>query len=113
MIIGPDTWIQPDLVVLREPIRNLTWVPIENVLMAVEINSAAGRRRDMVDKPRLCAEAGVPFFMQVDMNRVAWVALFELIDGEYVVRARAVEGQMFESMAPFAMKFDPADLTEF
>ncbi|WP_436492951.1 Uma2 family endonuclease [Actinokineospora sp. HUAS TT18] len=113
IVIRSDRWIQPDLVILREPIRDLTWVPIENVLMAVEIISKSSRRRDMVDKPKLCADAGVPFLMRVDMSRGAWVDLLELIAGEYVVRARAVEGQMLESMVPFAMKFDPADLTEF
>ncbi|WP_222853678.1 Uma2 family endonuclease [Fodinicola acaciae] len=41
VIFTPDTWIGPDLVVLRQPVSRMTWVPAEHVLM----RSSSSRRR--------------------------------------------------------------------
>ncbi|MGX9295431.1 Uma2 family endonuclease [Tsukamurella paurometabola] len=113
VLFDSQTWIIPDLVVLREPARQATWVDAAQVVMPVEFVSLSSRRRDRIDKPALCAAAGVPFFLRVEIDG-AYVAveLSELVDGAYVSRQRAVGGQLFRADIPFAMSFDPLELLE-
>ncbi|CAM3068470.1 Uma2 family endonuclease [Tsukamurella hominis] len=113
MRFDDQTWIEPDLAVLKTPAQQVTWVPAEQVLMPVELVSRSSRRRDRIDKPALCAAAGVPFFLRVEIDG-AYVAveLHELVDGAYVSRQRAVSGQRFRTDVPFAMDFDPLELLE-
>lgn len=55
----PGRWIQPDVTVLDGPVRG-TWVPAEHAVLVVEFVSPESRRRDRIDKPARCAEAGIP-----------------------------------------------------
>lgn len=113
--LNPDTWIEPDLVVLREPVRDLTWVPARKVLMPVELVSPSSRRRDRIDKPLLSAIAGIPYYLRVEINRkrnVAELHLFELVGEDYTPLASALAGETFQMPRPFEMSFDPADLLE-
>jgi Uma2 family endonuclease len=108
-----NRWIEPDLVVLKEPVKGLTWVPIDQVLMPVEFVSRSSRRRDRIDKPALCAEAGVPYFMRVEIDEYsAHVELLKLDGDRYVLHAQALSGQLFETESPFPLSFDPAVLLE-
>lgn len=113
MRFDDQTWIEPDVAVLRESAQQATWVPAGRVLMPVEFVSPGSRRRDRIDKPALCAAAGVPFFLRVEIDG-AYVAveLHELVDRAYVSRQRAVSGQRFRTDVPFAMDFDPLELLE-
>jgi Uma2 family endonuclease len=113
MTFGPQRWIQPDAIVLKEPVKALTWVPAEKVLMPIEFVSPSSRLRDRIDKPRLCADAGIPYFMWVEVSRDdVRVELLRLEAGGYVPTAKALAGQLFETELPFPMSFDPADLLE-
>lgn len=113
MRFDDQTWIEPDLVVLRAPVQQMTWVPAGQVLMPIELTSRSGRRRDRIDKPALCAEAGVPFFLRVEIDgALVTVELSELVDGAYVMRHRAVSGQRFDAGVPFRFAFDPVELLE-
>lgn len=109
----PNRWIEPNLVVLKEPIKRLTWVPVDKVLMPVELVSKSSRRRDRIDKPALCAEAGVPYFMRVEIDEYsAHVELLKLDGDRYVLHAQALSGQLFETELPFPLSFDPVVLLE-
>lgn len=105
-------WIEPDLVVLRQPIEDGLWVPVEMMLMPVEFVSPSSVRRDRIDKPALCAAAGVPYFLRVEISRrEAHMELLRLDDsGQYVVHAKALAGQEFSTDLPFPLSFDPAEL---
>ncbi|MBP2321901.1 Uma2 family endonuclease [Kibdelosporangium banguiense] len=108
-----NSWIEPDLVVLKQPVDGLTWIPAEKVLIPIEFVSASSRRRDRIDKPGMCAEAGIPYFMRVEVDkRNVQVTLCELDRGGYVVHAEAVAGQLFETELPFPISFDPGVLLE-
>jgi Uma2 family endonuclease len=110
---APNRWIEPDLVVLNQPVKGLTWVPIEMVLIPIELVSASSRRRDRIDKPALCAAAGVPYFMRVEIDQDdAQVEMFKLDDGEYILHTKAQAGHLFETEVPFPISFDPAVLLE-
>lgn len=107
------TWIQPDLTVLRTPVKNLTWVPSDDVLLVCEFVSPSSRRRDRIDKPALCAEAKIPYFLRIEFDALDTRAeLYKLADGRYRPHARAFGGMELASDVPFPMKFDPADLLE-
>lgn len=107
-------WIQPDLTVLRQPVRDVVWVHAELVLMPIEFVSPSSVQADRIDKPAVCAAAGVPYFMRVEISRsAAEVELLRLNDtGEYVVQAKARSGQEFRTDLPFPLYFDPAGLME-
>jgi Uma2 family endonuclease len=110
---SPNRWIEPDLVVLNQPVKGLTWVPAEKVLIPIEFVSTSSRRKDRIDKPALCAAAGVPYFMRVEIDQYdVHVELFKLDDGEYTMHAKAQAGQLFETELPFPISFDPAVLLE-
>lgn len=113
MEFHPDRWIEPDLAVLKEPVKGLTWVPVEKVLMPIEFVSASSRRRDRIDKPALCADAGVPYFMRVEVDEDdVRIELLRLEGGKYVMQAKALAGQQFETELPFPLSFDPGVLLE-
>jgi hypothetical protein len=91
----------------------LTWVPVDKVLMPVEFVSRSSRRRDRIDKPALRAEAGVPFYMRVEVDEHdAHVELLKLDGDRYVMHAKALSGQLFDTELPFPFSFDPAVLLE-
>ncbi|WP_335618087.1 hypothetical protein [Lentzea guizhouensis] len=82
--------------------------------MPVEFVSASSRRRDRINKPAECAQAGIPYFMRVEFAKphAVKVELLEL-DGEtYKPLATALSGQTFKTDVPFPMNFDPAQLLE-
>jgi Uma2 family endonuclease len=113
MQFSPNRWIEPDLVVLKEPVKGLTWVPADKVLIPIEFVSTSSRRRDRIDKPALCAEADVPYFMRVEIDEHdIRIELFKLVDGEYVEHAKALGGQVFATEVPFPLSFDPRELLE-
>jgi len=114
MLFNNQRWIEPDLTVLRQPAMQSTWVPAELVLMPIEFVSRSSVRRDRIDKPALCAAAGVPYFMNIEISRQeAHVELLRLDDsGEYVIQAKALAGQEFRTDLPFPLSFDPAVLLE-
>ncbi|MFD1045970.1 Uma2 family endonuclease [Kibdelosporangium lantanae] len=108
-----DRWIEPDLAVLKAPVKGLTWVPVDQVLMPVELVSKSSRRRDRIDKPALCAEVGVPYFMRVEIDEYsAHVELLKLDGDRYVLHAQALSGQLFETDLPFPLSFDPVVMLE-
>ncbi|GAB7050652.1 Uma2 family endonuclease [Catenuloplanes indicus] len=112
VVSGDDLFI-PDLVILRESGAGRTSVAIETVMLLGEIVSAGNRRKDVIDRPKEYAAAGVPFFLRVDFrNRVPAITLFALEDGEYQPLVAAAAGTMFVMKEPFAVEFDPAELLD-
>lgn len=109
-------WIQPDVTILHslpQTDEEDRWVPVRLCTMAVEFVSTGSRKQDFVDKPRRCAEAGVPYFMRVEIVRRlrhASVTFFTLVDGEYQCTAEAVAGQRLQAEQPFVINFDPREL---
>lgn len=112
---GDDTWLQPDLTVLRRLADDSPWVPAAAVLMPVEFVSPGSRRRAHIDRTRVCADAGVPWYLRVEIDRPAasaYVRLDRLVEGDYVEHAVAHDGQRFRISEPFVLDFDPAQLLE-
>lgn len=107
-------WIQPDLTVLSGPDYD-TWVPAEKVVVVGEFVSPSSRHNDIVDKPRMCAAAGIPFYLLVEVSPrrgFASVRLDRLVEGEYRTAAQAGVGELFEVAEPFKVSFDPVALLD-
>lgn len=112
IVSGDDLFI-PDIAVLDAPGGGRTTMTVDRALLLGEIVSPGSRRKDVIDRPREYAAAGVPFFLRVDLrNRVPSMALFELTEGEYRPVAAAAAGGTFQMRQPFAFSVDPADLLD-
>jgi Uma2 family endonuclease len=110
VVSGDDLFI-PDIVVLDVPGGGRTTMDIGHAVLLGEIVSPGNRRKDIIDRRREYAAAGVPFFLRVDLrNRVPTIALFELAEGEYRPVAAAAAGTRFVMREPFEFSIDPAEL---
>jgi Uma2 family endonuclease len=109
---GNDLFI-PDIAVVRSSGAGRVSMDIADAVLLGEVVSPGNRRKDVIDRPREYAAAGVPFFLRVDLrNRVPALALYELIDGEYRPVAAAAAGSIFVMKEPFEFSMDPADLLD-
>ncbi|SDY53563.1 Endonuclease, Uma2 family (restriction endonuclease fold) [Micromonospora pattaloongensis] len=112
VISGDDLFI-PDLAVLRVSGGGKPAVPISDAVLLGEIVSPGNRRKDVIDRPREYAAAGVPFFLRVDLrNRVPALALYELVEGGYRPISAAAAGSTFVMTEPFKFSIDPAELLD-
>ncbi|GAA1132601.1 Uma2 family endonuclease [Kribbella jejuensis] len=110
---GLSGWIEPDLVLLHQPVRQQTWIEAEQVLCPIEIISPSSFHRDRIDKPAVCAALGIPYYMHVEIRpNDVLIELLRLTGGEYVLQAQARSGQTFAADEPFSFSFDPAELLE-
>ncbi len=114
--LTPDSWIQPDFAVLREPARGRVWIPATQALLVGECVSPSSRVADRIDKPAMCAAAGIAYFMRVEVSCTknhAEITLLRLAEhGTYEVHAKALAGSTFGTREPFPLSFDPAELLE-
>jgi Uma2 family endonuclease len=112
VVRGDDLFI-PDFAVLRRSGAGKITMPISDVLLIGETVSPGNRRKDLIDRPREYAAAGVPYFMRVDFrNRISGIVLHELADGEYRPVVAAAAGGTFTMSEPFAFSVDPAGLMD-
>ncbi|MEV6487804.1 Uma2 family endonuclease [Actinoplanes sp. NPDC051633] len=108
IVSGDDLFI-PDIVVLRRPGGGRKSMPISDAVLLGEIVSRGSRRKDLVDRPRGYAEAGVPWYLRVDfVDRRPVLVLHRLVDGSY--QPVPSGGSIFTMTEPFAFSVDPADL---
>ncbi|MGY4912233.1 Uma2 family endonuclease [Micromonospora aurantiaca (nom. illeg.)] len=112
LICGKDMFI-PDIAVLRSSGGGRSAVDIAEAVLLGEIVSPGNRCKDVIDRPREYAAAGVPYVLRVDLrNRVPALALYELVDGEYRPLSAAAAGTTFVMRQPFEFSVDPADLLD-
>lgn len=111
LALQPDTWIQPDLNVLhRLPGDQATdlFIPVDYCTMPIEFISPSSVHRDRVEKPRMLAASGVPFYMTVELNRQqrsVQVELSKLVGSDYKLIASAGTGEVFQTQEPFPFSF--------
>lgn len=113
--LGPTTWIEPDLVVLRDRVVDQPWVCADDVLMPVEVIAPSSRQRNRFDRMGLIAREEIPFYLlaEIDPNgKAAAMRLYELADGKYRMAASGRAGETFSMKRPFEWSVDPAELLE-
>jgi Uma2 family endonuclease len=114
MRMSPQRWIQPDLTVVRKPSEG-AWVQAEDVVLVGEFISPSSRGRDKIDKPALCAAAGIAYYLTGEVSltdEFAAVAMWRLTENGYQLIAKASAGERFEVDQPFKMSFDPIELLD-
>ncbi|MFC4021277.1 Uma2 family endonuclease [Micromonospora sp. GCM10011542] len=112
LVCGKDLFI-PDIAVLQSSGGGRSAVDVREAVLLGEIVSPGNRRKDVIDRPREYAAAGVPFFLRVDLrNRVLAMALYELVEQEYRPVSAAAAGSAFVMRQPFEFSVDPADLLD-
>jgi len=100
--------LQPDLLVVRRSEvgeLNITSPP----LLTLEVLWPSTRAKDLVLKRALYADSGVPSYWIVDPDERS-VLVLELVNGQYVERARVVEDQGADLQKPFAFRLTVQDL---
>jgi Uma2 family endonuclease len=84
----------PDMIVARARL-DVLYIPVEDVLLLVEVTSPGNVRQDRIVKHIDYAEAGVPFYLRVDLHDgvdEVRASAFELVDGAYREYATAPDG---------------------
>jgi Uma2 family endonuclease len=103
----------PDLSVFRESGAGRSTMDIADAVLLVEIVSRDNRRKDVIDRPKVYAEAGVPWFMRIEFQRrIPTIVLYELADGDYRPALACAAGTTFEMTEPFPFSIDPAELLD-
>ncbi len=85
---------EPDVMVVRSGLQARK-VEVADVLMLVEITSPGNFRQDMIVKHGDYAEAGVPFYLRIDLHKGIedlTASAYELVDGTYREYATAPDG---------------------
>jgi Uma2 family endonuclease len=112
IVSGDDLFI-PDFAVLRRSGGSRTFMSISEAVLLGEIVSPRHRRKDIIDRPREYAAAGVPYFLRADFrNKAPALVLHELVDGEYQPVVAAAAGSVFAIKEPFEFSIDPEDLLD-
>jgi Uma2 family endonuclease len=84
----------PDALVVRAGLDGLR-VAAADVLLLVEITSSGNFRQDMIVKHGDYAEAGVPFYLRIDLHKgidQLTASAYQLVDGSYREFANAPDG---------------------
>ena len=84
----------PDVVVIRSGLEVLK-VQVADVLMLTEVTSPGNFRQDRIVKHTDYAEAGVPFYLRVDLHLgidALTASAYELVGGTYLEYATAIDG---------------------
>ncbi|WP_203900845.1 Uma2 family endonuclease [Virgisporangium aliadipatigenens] len=114
LTFADNRWIVPDALVIKEPPargKQRTWIPYMHAVMPIELVSPSSEDRDCIDKPAMCAAAGVPYFMQIQVPksigpvRVSVQRLRRR--GAPTVIASGRSGDRVTMDEPFSVSFDP------
>jgi hypothetical protein len=114
LLVDPNTWIEPDFAVLPDQVKDV-WGSVSKAVMVGEFSSPASPRDNGVDRAKICAVAGVPYYLvgQIDPERESVsLRLDRLVDGEYRTIVEAEAGEQFSITEPLRLAFDPVELLD-
>ncbi|HEX8628455.1 MAG TPA: Uma2 family endonuclease [Catenuloplanes sp.] len=102
---------RPDIVALRPDHITRSPVPVQDAVLAVEVISPESTFRDMYDKARVYAHAGVPTYWVIDPlhERMTLTEMVLGADGEYAIAAHTDE--VFTTERPWQVTLDLPALT--
>ncbi|MFC9690757.1 Uma2 family endonuclease [Kribbella sp. NPDC056951] len=106
--LGPDTVLQPDLLVARHADVGEKDLPVAP-LLAVEVLSPSTRRFDLMLKWSRYQDAGCAAYWVVDPDTPSLIA-WELRDGAYVQVAKVTGDETAYLTSPFEVSVVPANL---
>lgn len=102
---------RPDVVVIRREHVNRSPVPVDDAILAVEVISPTSTVRDLYDKSKVYARAGIPTYWVVDPlpERMTLTEHRLGPNGEYEVTARTED--LFVTERPWKVSVDLPALT--
>jgi Uma2 family endonuclease len=103
---------RPDVVVISRKMANVSPVPIEAAVLAVEVISPDSTVRDLHTKPKVLAAAGLPSYWVIDPFHDAGVVLVEFRlgdDGQYALLTETEKA--FATEVPYPVRIDLPALT--
>ncbi len=112
VVLGPSTYLQPDVLVARVADLTESSLPAPPVL-AVEVLSPGTRMIDLNLKHDRYARGGTPSYWVVDPGKdpeQAQLTAWELVDGAYRQVAEIVGEQTYTATAPYPVRIVPAAL---
>lgn len=110
VVLPGEQLVIPDIVILRVRGSEKTWFIPEEVLLVAEVVSPGNAVMDRKVKPDLYAEAGIEYFLRVELATLRPTELFELTGETYTPIASAQPGRRLATDRPFSFTVDPADL---
>jgi Uma2 family endonuclease len=110
--IGADLLI-PDVMVASAEVLGGQgrFVEPADVILVAEILSPGNSKFVRAWKPQRYAEAGIPFYVEVDLTGAPRVTFLRRHGMDYVTFAGGEAGRRLRAAEPFAMEFDPGVLT--
>ena len=92
-----------------------------SVSLVVEVVSPSSKAADQRLKPALFAAAGVPHYWRIELkpfrsqggDKLPVVFMYTLDNGAYQLERRASAGNRVVVTEPFAIEFDPAELSDY
>lgn len=113
--LGSATLLRPDVMLVTRTDPRVTFASAEAVMIA-EVESPGSLHVDRILKPALYAEAGIDWYLRVELQRsgspAPTVIAYRLEDGAYVEHSRATAGQTLHLTEPVEASFDPAVLLD-
>jgi Uma2 family endonuclease len=100
--------LEPDVVLLHEPVANSHFFDAEQVAIAVEVVSPGTRKRDRLLKPVEYAAAGVPHLWRIEQDPVH-VFAYDLDQLSYQLVADSADELVLT--APFEIRLPISDIT--
>jgi Uma2 family endonuclease len=85
-------------------------IPADDVVVAAEVVSPSSRSDDRFRKPALCAQAGIPCYLRVELDPPHVVAYRIGADCLYEEAGRAESGVVLTLTEPFPITLDPGAL---
>ncbi len=104
--LGGDRALIPDFCVIDRPGFDGVILSAQHVVLVGEIASPSTRVYDRTTKRALYADAGVPYLLMADPScQPPSAVYYELLDGDYVERARSEDG-LLRLDRPFPVRLD-------
>ena len=100
--------LEPDVVLLREPVANSHFYDAAQAAIAVEVVSPSTRRRDRLQKPVEYAAAGVTHYWRIEQDPLH-VFAYDLVNGNYQLAGDSAEELVLS--APFEIRLPISDIT--
>jgi Uma2 family endonuclease len=100
--------LEPDVVLLRDPVMDSHFFDAEQVVIAVEVVSPGTKKRDRLLKPVEYAAAGVPHLWRIEQNPVH-VFAYDLVGDQYRLAADSADELVLT--APFEIRLPISDIT--
>jgi Uma2 family endonuclease len=112
--LGDDLAV-PDVTVVRraEVDPKAKRVTGDVTVLAVEIMSPRGKRKDTIDKPAAYAKAEIPYYLLVEIRPAGPAMILHRLEGDkYKPIVKAEAGTTFAMDEPFEFAVDPAALLD-